>query len=266
MINHARTLLLNRNGFSRPPATYFGEEFVPEDFNEVDLPSFLVKVRSVLFGENPDNAGMNYQVKNYVSLLHSTEFVQYVTALDDRITYDVLRDEMGGLPTVTITPLSLLCSDMEVSLVGETTNVVRDWALDNTWNIEVMDIATVQTDKVGGGSQGYQANYASGSTDLIPLTGSSDMFVRITSSLPNLVAGAKWTLNSISLPTQDIPGVLAKIEDIGEEALINLFGLGPEEPYSTFRDLWARENLLAYRMAGLLLAVIYRTEEVRSGG
>ena len=85
MINHARTLLLNVS-----PNTYnasmLGEEFIPE-FTPVALPSYLQIARNILFGATPDKVFMNFRAYELLSLLHSTELEEFVTALDPRVTY-----------------------------------------------------------------------------------------------------------------------------------------------------------------------------------
>lgn len=96
MINHARTLLLNRSGAQRPGTAYFLEEYVPEDFAPVTLPGALSKAYNVLIGNRADNAFANYRVWSLMRMLHATELASYVTALDPRVTYihdkDVTRD------------------------------------------------------------------------------------------------------------------------------------------------------------------------------
>jgi hypothetical protein len=47
--------------------------------------------------------------------------------------------------------------------------------------------------------------------------------------------------------------------------LVELFGLSRSEPWNTFRELWRRHQETPYQLGGALLALIYRTEEVRRG-
>lgn len=87
MINHARNLLLNvksTNDF----ATYPAEEYVPETFAPVVLPSYLRRVRTELFGSRPDRMLLNYRGQQLLQLLHSTELREFVLDLDPRITYN----------------------------------------------------------------------------------------------------------------------------------------------------------------------------------
>jgi hypothetical protein len=58
--------------------------------------------------------------------------------------------------------------------------------------------------------------------------------------------------------------VVTPLSALGEEVLIDLFGAGSVEPYATLRELWEKHNYFHYRMSGLLLAFIYRAEEVRT--
>src|SRR5512137_2784346 len=87
MINHARTLLLNKDGNKRPGADFYLEEFVDPSFRALSYSQELTELRAVLVGRSPDDGYLNFRLRQYMTLLDSTEFVSYVTALDKRITY-----------------------------------------------------------------------------------------------------------------------------------------------------------------------------------
>jgi hypothetical protein len=86
MINHARTLLLNIN-HRRAAANDIGFEYIPESFTPVRLSNHLQLVRAALLGTAPDNYFLNARARELMGYLHETELVQYVEALDPRITY-----------------------------------------------------------------------------------------------------------------------------------------------------------------------------------
>lgn len=88
MINHARTLLLNTTTVG-DYATYPGEEYISSDFVPLKLTSTLQRLRMGLFGSRPDRLMLNYRGRQLMSLLHSTELVEFVLNLDPRITYDL---------------------------------------------------------------------------------------------------------------------------------------------------------------------------------
>ena len=85
MINHARTLLLNRDGVGHHG--YVGEEYSPTEYHAVELPSFCHNVRLALFGQQPDWLMYNYRARELMQMLHATELAGFVTDLDSRVTY-----------------------------------------------------------------------------------------------------------------------------------------------------------------------------------
>lgn len=79
---------------------------------------------------------------------------------------------------------------------------------------------------------------------------------------PGLVA--RWFVETTAAPEPILPTAISALEMIGEPASIELFGFKNEEPYLTFKNLWFDHPLPIYRLSGIVLALIYRTEELRS--
>jgi hypothetical protein len=100
VINHVRTLLLNRDGEGNSPGP--GEEYTPPAYREVELPPELQKVRDVLFGASPDRRMLLYRLRQFMALLHSTPLSPFVTMDDPRITYR-LDAEPGLQPSLEVT-------------------------------------------------------------------------------------------------------------------------------------------------------------------
>jgi len=86
MINHARTLLLNKSANTYQPGT-LGEEYVPP-YSALTLPSYLTLPRKILLGTDPDKVFLNFRMHELLNLIHQTELSEFVYALDPRITYD----------------------------------------------------------------------------------------------------------------------------------------------------------------------------------
>lgn len=74
---------------------------------------------------------------------------------------------------------------------------------------------------------------------------------------------ARWFVETKATPEPVLATAIAGLEMIGEPASIELFGLKDEEPYLTFKNLWFDHPLPVYRLNGMVLALIYRTEELR---
>ena len=80
---------------------------------------------------------------------------------------------------------------------------------------------------------------------------------------PHTLTG-RWYIVLTANPSPALTTLLPTLELIGEPTLIELFGLSDEEPYLTFKNLWFDHPLPAYRLAGLVMAFIYRTEQLRT--
>lgn len=259
MINGARTLLLNKDGATRPAATYFGEEVVPEAYSAVTLPSTLLTVRRALFGGSPDDAGLNYMLWQYMRVLHSTEFVEYVLALGDRITYmhdRSLLDYSFG-PAVVNNAAALQFSGLP-DLGGTSGRLTGSWMIERTGGA-AFTIKNLQTGK----SEMLTPDYADGVTAYMPMTGHKDFKVRVFDAH---ATAAEWIVEYLAKPTieMDIVTRAAQVDKIGAAATAELFPT--HEPYKTFKQLWDYHMHLPYKLSGALLAMIYRTEELRSGG
>jgi hypothetical protein len=74
---------------------------------------------------------------------------------------------------------------------------------------------------------------------------------------------ARWFVETKATPEPILTSAIAGLELIGEPASIELFGFKNEEPYLTFKNLWFDHPLPVYRLNGMVLALIYRTEELR---
>lgn len=74
---------------------------------------------------------------------------------------------------------------------------------------------------------------------------------------------ARWFVETKVTPDPILPVAIPALEMIGEPANLELFGFDNKEPYLTFKNLWFDHPLPTYRLAGIVLALIYRTEELR---
>jgi len=74
---------------------------------------------------------------------------------------------------------------------------------------------------------------------------------------------ARWFVETKATPEPILPVAIPGLEMIGEPANLELFGFKNEEPYLTFKNLWLDHPLPVYRLGGIVLALIYRTEELR---
>ena len=64
----------------------------------------------------------------------------------------------------------------------------------------------------------------------------------------------------------DLGQVMARLESVGDPVLLDLFGVAPEEPMRSWKNLWASTMPLPYRLGGLLLALAVRTSTAIQAG
>ena len=264
MFNHARTLLMNVDGPNSPGEDYLGEELVPRTYRKLELPTYLDHVRMLLFGSDPDRAMLNYRAKQFMTLLHTTELEQAVLDLDSRITYDAadenhLVSDDVFLPVVTqhggseSDVMTIIGEQMTPDPVGRLRyHLVIDVLAPDT--VEVKRLVPVLSSHV------FDLVLTNQLSQKIDLVGTGYSFFINTDS-----PGAAWQVRGYMRPRWDLGQLAAMLEYAAEPTMLSLFGLTNEEPWKTFRELWFDHPELPYSLGGLLLAVIYRTEEIRTG-
>jgi len=260
MINEARTLLLNRDGNARPPATYFLEEYVDPDYRALTLPLCLKSSYSALIG-TADDAYANFRLWQYMKILHSTEFAAYVLALDPRVTYLHDRSIVSTTFTTTYEPLTPSAAGAELFFAGSVTPSAGAPKLSHTWLLEAGGALLLRVTDVATGKFADEVlTFTSGLSSLVPLVGEDNFFLRITGT--SLPAGAKWLVNAFSAPVGD----LSELESRLKQVPITEAFFPQREPFLTFKKLWNSHPFLQYRLSGFLLAHIYGVEGVRLNG
>jgi hypothetical protein len=263
MLNHARTLLLNIDGDNNPGPTFFGEEAVPGDFRVLELPSFLVAIRQQLFGSSPDRSMMNYRLWQFLRVLHATEdLAQYVTAFDPRITYvdsqrTDLFDQESFQPEITqLTGAQATLSPQD----GPASPDIRGRVY-HQYLVEIITSATVRVTQstVPVKQEIVPYTFTDGLSSRVDLFDSGWGVLLGTNS-----AGTSWKFTVRNRPTFDLGQLVVMLGRIGEPVLLELFGLAPDEPFKTFKNLWEENDEIPFKLGGLLLALITRTDEVRS--
>lgn len=254
MINHLRTLLLNRDGSARPAATFFLEEYVDPEYRVVALPNEMRLVEQALFSDG-DTAFRNYRLAQYMTILHATEFEAYVLAFDGRITYrhgrSLLNERFG--PAITIQQGSETLHTVG-SLTPVPGRLLYRYQLikDGT----ALSITDLDTEKLVV----WPLLYTGGLSEPIALPGQANYAVRVQGQ-PGVPA--RWTLTHLHKPEADLSGVVMAL-GARAHALDALFLDKPF--YKTFRELWDKHTLIQYRLAGVLLAYAHRLELKRIHG
>lgn len=258
MINHIRTLLLNQGAETKPEPDFPGEQFVPETFKPIQLPSSVMRFRNTVFGRNPDRLMLNYRLWQLLMLLHSTELSEYVTALDKRVTYWPPRRERGFSDAFIIVPPAPvhLLGNLEPSHDGQLQHRFLVTYLGGN-NVKTQRLTPpMSTTTVSAGNDGSV-------TSPQPLPGTS---LKFEFQLPLAVASRPYALTIRKRPAMELPQVLLALEStITEEDFESFFATGFDE-MRTFIKLYREHKQLPYRLGGITLAVAYMTEHARVNG
>jgi hypothetical protein len=254
--NYIRTLLLNQARGVYPP-DFPGEEYVPAAFNPRVLPPALRRIRSLVFGGNPDRHMMNFRLYQIMQTIHNTELDEYTTTVDSRITYLPLSRpeyETAFGSTVTTHPGTTgILSVVNDPVANDAAGRIYEW-----WHITVVNGSDVEVQRKTIPQQTTTQAYtvSEGLSSLCELSGSSMLF-RFTGG-----AGSSWTVEAIARPARALATVVSDIANtlsLSEEWVI--FGQAPEEPYLTFRNLWRSCKQHNYRLGAMMLALAFRTAE-----
>jgi hypothetical protein len=249
MINHIRTLLLNRSGSHGYGYACPGEEYVPPTFQRRVVPSFLRGALQALFGATPDRTFLNFRMWQLMTLLHSTELAEHVYAADPRVTYwPVVTNSFmsswgttvdfyaGDAPTLYWSGEQLASEGM-----GRT-----EWQ----WDVGLLVGAGIQiVSQVPAGAlySGYYTT-ADGLSEAVTMPGAGLQLRFATPATP-----AQFIVTHRARPTTDIGVVLqqaaALIGDVEQ-----LF-LPATEYLQLLRRLWMQQTLFPYKYSALLLAI-----------
>lgn len=267
-INRARSVLLNLDGPS-PDPTAPGEEFLPASFKAIPLPTTLQTVRRILFGSQPDRLMLNYRLREIMSLLHCSELAEYVLALDPRVTYWPLTDQSLFDATFGLQITQVAGLAAKLAVLGSPQPNHSLGQLRQNWRLEITttDQATIARRTLPLTTTIATFTVTSGLSSAIALPG-SNLTACIQPANPGwfaYMAGAAWDITSTVRPSLRLEDLLVTLDTaLGDVAVADIFGSVPVEPYRTFLNLWRNHPWLAYRLGGLLLAVIYRTDALRS--
>jgi hypothetical protein len=263
MYNHARTLLLNQSGEGGSQLIYPGDELIPEDFRPVKLPTYLQVVRSILFGISPDRVMLNYRSCQFLRLIQSTELQSHIAELDKRITYSPFDSRL--LATELFQPSAVASQPVEDAAIYINGS---DLSPDASGRCEYSYLVSVLSgDLVVQRTVSPEANTITSLTFTAGLSQEVELpYSAYRVRVNELSEGCTWRVQGYYRPSRSLSEIDESLRSIGQENVLQLFGESPAEPYMTFYNCWQKHPEFAYRLGGILLAHIYRTEETRNGG
>lgn len=260
MINHARTLLMNVLADSTALLTLPGEEIIPPEFRPRGR-AHTAAAREVLFGTNPDRYLLNYRCRQYLSLLHATELDHYLTALDARVTYDFADQPFYDEDLFRPIAVQIAGTATDLYLQGAAGPPDGSGRMRRVWQLSVVSGETARVRLETPLSQEIVAYTVSNQlSSPVGLPG-SQLIARFRPQV-----GAAWRIEVLSRPQRDLSQIEAATHDLPAEVLELLFrdplDTADVEPWQTFRALWEAHPVMAYRLGGFLLALIYQLDRI----
>lgn len=266
MVNHARTLLVNRSASDNVAPNYYMREWIDPTFIPVVVPQSLRTIRDVLFDSNPDELMLNYRARQLMKCLHAGELSDYVTKLDTRVTY--YYDHFSFFkPFFTWTPYrhgSTEVKATDFSMVGDYTAPIGS-RLHNRWSVH-FDSSSSYTaiNSFTGSLTSGDVIYSQGRSAPLSLPGTS---LQITvSELPGTVDSSNKAivhLDVITEPRTTLADVLTRLQQVPGDVLNALFAGAELEPWATFKNCFQSHYNPIMRLSAAAIAYIYRLEQLR---
>jgi len=263
MYNYGRTLLLNLPGNDRYFANVPGDELIPSAYFAQELPNYLREFRKSLFGATPDRAMLNYRAAQLLELIQATELQQYILDLDSRLTYSSYQLQLAAPATFKPVVTQYGDEDPQKILTVIGTPESPDVSGTSGYDYRVtLDGVNIMIDRLAPPPSTTQhvLSFTAGLSDIYPLPGSG-YSIRVNTSTLN----GGWTVRGFLRPVASLNSLETAIQSLGEPLFLQLFGVTDVEPYLTFKNCWENHPEFAYRLGGLVLAMIYRTQELING-
>jgi hypothetical protein len=253
MINHARTLLLNK---TQTDANCSWGEYIPGDFVPTNLPTHLLAAWHIFYGASPDAWMLNWRVHQFMGILQCSDFGAYVVEMDNRISYDILKPITDDLPRIAV----------KASKVGNavrTTGMPVDdpvaGRLGSVWRVAI-DGGYMRVSRESDGMVRVEPIVSAGDGYTSPV----DLDTGMTfCAKEEFEEGDGWIVDMLARPSRGIQDVMAGLMTLPYEYVNRLFA--SSEPYATFEKLWRDNRAWTLKLSGFLLAWIYRHEEFRGG-
>jgi len=261
LYNHARTLLLNLTGSDNVFSDYPGDELIPAEFQKLELSTALNVFRSRIFGASPDRAMLNYRANQLLQIVEATKLQDYVLKLDPRITYSSYREQLV-VPTTFQPKVQKYAGPVsaELSLIGSPSRPDITGRCEYSYQVTVHSgIVKVTRLSIPNSVTESPITLTNGLSELVQLPGSNYQF-RINTTDET----AAWKVYGFLRPQTALSEIESNLHNVGEAYLLDLFGHVKVEPYLTFWNCTTHPEF-AYRLGGFVLAMIYRTEEIRNG-
>ena len=267
MVNHFRTLLLNRT------ADYFtgiaNATYIPADFKPKTLPANLTRVREVLFPQDIDVHTEYSLASTYLRLTHTPDLLQYVKALDTRFTY---LDTLGQSQTLTVPVITVsgLAADAIPKYKVLSANRSRKAELSGayTWIIQSVTGNPNAVDIIVPGRTTVRQTITTGQIKSKNIVLIPDYFYAYF-LLPSLsiTGDFKFTYTCVIPPIFDYAGVVEELQkSVSAGGMTLLFKPGKDSvrnaALSELRTVYDTTAESIIRLAVIITAYVYQVDNV----
>lgn len=259
MINHIRTLLLNRTA---DDSTEIGDEYVPSSFRAKELTPRLAAIRATIFGATPDRLMLNYRLYQLMAAAHESSLAGMLTLADPRITYLLDRGRLlSPFPLAAFALTQQPLSAVADAFIGSTSQPVVDRQGLCRYRFKLTLGSSLAT-------WYWLLNSRSPTVIHDPVTVGSRVTLDLPSggysvAVPN-IDGASWIFDVAYQPTLSLVGVDESLTAVSETVTAVMLGgthaARPEAPYDTLLDTWYEPQTPFDRIAAAALALALRTE------
>lgn len=254
MVNHFRTLLMNVDG-SATSGDYIAEEIVDPYYAAVPTSPELRAIRYALFGTDPDRHMLNYRCRQLLACVHASPLVEYVTGLDQRITYNFDNKAIT-------TQWGIVLADPKkadaINFYGELESPDAIGRVQRSFIVRVIDSGNVTVERMTPPYKINNNTISIGQPVVLPGSG-------ISFTLHSVTAPQIYVIDTYAKPSRDLSEVAKSLTNLGDSVYRFLFGVTQVEPFTTFRNLWTRQGELPLRVGAITCALAYRMDQLRKG-
>lgn len=251
MINHVRTLLLNRPA-DGAVSSQQGEEYVPADFTPKTLTPPLRRWRQAVFGSRPDRVFLNFRVRQLLQLLHASPLAPDAYLDDSRVTYLPFDTAMAASGAISLQQWA--GSDSGAVVAGQYAANEATGQATHTWQVVVNpDLSVTVTDQ----TTQKETTFPDDTTIALP-SSSLQLYLQQKAS------GQKFSITAIAMPQTDLSQVLRNgVDALGPEGLTEIFRNSAHPAQAaTWLQVWQKQQIAIERYAALLLAIAAYTAQL----
>jgi len=253
MINHALCLLINKN--RNEIINDVNKLYIDKNYETItNLPTYIIKIRNILFGTEPDEDMLFYRARQYLQMIHADkELEKFITDFDNRITYNLDNSEytnnsLFGMKIISgpTDYLFILGQQLPPDWQGKlkvSFSIVRN--SNNEITIEDNNVPKV-----------YNINFVDNQSQPPAPLGNTGYYVSIHS---NASVGTSWEVRGLLRPLAKINEIINRLENLDDSIFIKLFS----DPHdSKFKNLWYNSKISHYRLCGIILTLIYKMQDL----